>query len=197
MKTPVIVLPNLLLWAAVAICPAQVSRSVPKAEMTRQLEEIARVATIMVDGDVCRRITTKRALEFMVKVDPRDRALPGDNFDVNDEPYIQTKKTLIRLSRLASFPCDANLWMPLEGAPGKIQILIRNVHEMSQFWRGGVSQDTAPQMKTVLETGKRITVTDRPGWIAVLAPVYDSLGDIAGLVEVVSQERLNPQENVR
>jgi hypothetical protein len=68
---------------------------------------------------------------------------------------------------------------------------------MSQFWRGGVSQDTPPQMKTALETGKRITVTDRPGWIAVIAPVYDSLGDVAGLVEVVTQERLNPQENVR
>jgi hypothetical protein len=197
MKTPAIFLTNSLLWAVAAICPAQVGRSVPKAEMTRQLEEIGRVATVMVDGDVCRRIMTKRGLEFMTKIDPRDRSLPGDNFDVNDEPYIQTKKTLIRLSRLASFPCDVNLWMPLEGVPGKIQILIRNVHEISWFWRGGLSQDSPPHMKTVLETGKRFTLTDRPGWIAVLAPVYDSLGDIAGLVEVVSQEKLDAQEDVK
>jgi hypothetical protein len=31
---------------------------------------------------------------------------------------------------------------------------------------------------------------------SVLAPVYDSLGDIAGLVEVVGRDRPDPQENV-
>jgi hypothetical protein len=33
--------------------------------------------------------------------------------------------------------------------------------------------------------------------ISVLAPVYDSLGDIVGLVEVVSQARPDPRENVK
>ena len=178
--------------------PPPNNTAVTKQEMSRQLDEIGRVASAMVDGDVCQRIMTKRALESMRKKDPKDPYAGGDNFDVNDEPYNQTKKTLARLSRLAAFPCDVNLWMPVEEMPGKIQVLIRNVHEMSQFWRwGALTQDLPPQMKSVLETGKRATVTERPGWISVLAPVYNSLGDIVALVEVVSQENPDLQENVK
>ena len=41
----------------------------------------------------------------------------SDNYDVNDAAFIATKKTLIRLSTLASYPVDVNLWMPVPGAP--------------------------------------------------------------------------------
>jgi hypothetical protein len=54
-----------------------------------------------------------------------------------------------------------------------------------------------PQMKQVLETGRRVTVAEKRGWVSVLAPVYNSLGDIVALVEAVSQERLDPQANVK
>ncbi len=123
----------------------------------------------------------------MLQKDARDPWLAGDNFDVNDEPFIQTKKTLMRLARLCTVQCDVNLWMPVPSDPPRIQILIRNVYEMSQFWRwGDLYQEIPAMMKQVLQTGKRVTARDKPGMISVLAPVYDSLGDIlAGLVEVV------------
>ena len=166
--------------------------------MAKELDEVARVASVMVDGDLCQRIVTPRALEYMLKVNPKDRWIGSDNFDVHHEAYIRTKKTLIRLARLASFPCDVNLWMPLATEPPKIQILIRNSNEMSQFWPwGALHQDMLPQMKTVLETGQRVTVTGKPGWISVLAPVSNSLGDVVGLVEVVSQRQRDPRENVK
>jgi hypothetical protein len=168
------------------------------SEIARQLDEIGRIATAMVDGDAAKRIVTKRALESFHKVDPKDPWIASDNFDVNHEPYIQVKKTLIRLSKLAAFPCDVNLWLPVKGMPGRIQIVIRNVHEMSQFWSWGVlHQDTPPQMKAVLTTGKRVTVTGRPNMISVLAPVYDSLGDVVAVAEAVAQEKPNPRENVK
>ncbi|MCC7342862.1 MAG: hypothetical protein IT170_17405 [Bryobacterales bacterium] len=53
------------------------------------------------------------------------------------------------------------------------------------------------EMKAVLESGQRRTVRLRQNMISVLAPVYDSLGDIVGLVEVVASTRSNPQENVQ
>jgi hypothetical protein len=53
------------------------------------------------------------------------------------------------------------------------------------------------EMKRVLATGERLTVRKRPGMISVLAPVYDSLGDIAGLIEVVSRSHADPRENVK
>jgi hypothetical protein len=52
-------------------------------------------------------------------------------------------------------------------------------------------------MRQVLDTGRRVTVTEKPGWVSVLAPVYNSLGDIVALVETVSQKRLDPQANVK
>jgi hypothetical protein len=152
----------------------------------------------MVDGELCRRIVTPRALKYMFTVDPRDRWLAGDNYDVDDAAFIATKKTLLRLSRLVPFAVDVNLWMPTEGRPDKIRVVIRNVHEMSQFWPwGALYQDMIPQMKTVLESGKRVTVTDKPGWISVLAPVFDSLGDTVGVLEVVTQTQVDTHANVK
>jgi hypothetical protein len=76
--------------------------------------------------------------------------------------------------------------------------LIRNVHEMSQFgtW-GDLHQPMAPEMKRVLDTGERVTVSRRPGMISVLAPVYDTVGDIVCLVEVVSQAGPGSREDVK
>ncbi len=158
-----------------------------RASVARDLDEVARIASVMIDGDRCGRIMTARALESIARVDPRDPWAASDNFDVHHEPYIQTKKTLIRLGRLLDYPCDVNLWMPLPGERGKIQVLIRNANEWSQFWTWGkLVQDLPPEMKRVLEGGARETVTARPPFISVLAPVYDSLGDVVGLVEAVS-----------
>jgi hypothetical protein len=69
---------------------------------------------------------------------------------------------------------------------------------MSQFWNWGeLYGDMVPQMETVLKTGQRVTVTNKPGWISVLAPVYNSLGDVVGLIETVSQVKMDAHENVK
>ncbi|MBS1872535.1 MAG: hypothetical protein JSU00_04925 [Acidobacteria bacterium] len=162
------------------------------------LEQTARTASVMVDGDVCLRIETARSKSFATMKDPRDPWRNADNYDVDDEAFIRTKKTLMRLAKLCDSACDVNLWMPLASDPGRIQVVIRNVHEMSQFWPwGALNQEMPPEMKAVLTNGQRMTVRKKPGMISVLAPVYDSLGDIVGLVEVVSQTKPDPRENVK
>jgi hypothetical protein len=167
-------------------------------ELARELDEVARVATAMVDGDLCRRIQTPRSAGWMTRDHPRDKWFAADNFDVNHEAYTRTKKTLIRLSRLAKNPCDVNLWMPVETTPRRIQILIRNVNEMSQFWTwGALHQEMFPEMEKVLRTGERVAVRKRAGMASVVAPVYDSLGDIVGLVEVVGRLASDSHENVK
>jgi len=166
--------------------------------MQKELEDVARVGSVMVDGDVCQKIVTEQAKGFLFATDPRDRFLAGDNYDVDDVAFNTVKKTLTRLSHLASFPADVNLWMPIEGHPGKIQLVIRNRNEMSQFWNWGeLYGDMIPQMETVLKTGQRVTVTNKPDWISVLAPVYNSLGDVVGLIETVSQVKVDAHENVK
>jgi hypothetical protein len=165
---------------------------------TRELDDAARVASVMVDGDVCQRIVTPRAMEFMLRTDAADRFLASDNYDVNHSAFEAVKKTLIRLSRLVSFPADANLWMPIPGNPDKIRVVIRNANELTQFWPwGALYQEMIPEMASVLGTGRRIAVARKPGWVSVLAPVSNSLGDIVAVVEVASQRQLDPQENVK
>ena len=167
-------------------------------DFARELDNVARTGSVMVDGDVCQRIVTARALHSMLTKDPRDEWAAADNYDVEHEPYNRTKKTLLRLARLVDFPCDVNLWLPVPGKPGRIHVVIRNVHEMSQFWNFGVlEQAMTPEMKTVLESGRRVTVTQKPGWVSVLAPVSNSLGDIVGLIEAVAQTKPDPYGNVK
>ena len=172
----------------------------PEASVTMQkeLQDVAHVGSVMLDGDACQKIVTEQAKGFLFATDPRDRFLAGDNYDVDDVAFNAVKKTLTRLSHLASFPADVNLWMPIEGHPGKIQLVIRNRNEMSQFWNWGeLYGDMIPQMETVLKTGQWVTVTNKPGWISVLAPVYNSLGDVVGLIETVSQVKVDAHENVK
>src|SRR3954447_24380236 len=71
------------------------------AAVARELDSIARIATAMVDGDVCQRIVTTRAREYMLSDPSRDQWAAADNYDVNSGAFIATKKTLIRLATLA------------------------------------------------------------------------------------------------
>ena len=177
---------------------AKLSPEEAPSKMQKELDIVAHVGSAMVDGDICQKIVTQRARELMFASDPRDRFLAGDNYDVDDVAFNTVKKTLIRLSHLSSFPADVNLWMPIEGHAGKIQLVIRNKNEMSQFWNWGeLYGDMVPQMETVFKTGQRVTVTNKPGWISVLAPVYNSLGDVVGLIETVSQVKMDAHENVK
>ncbi|HYK91852.1 MAG TPA: hypothetical protein VE398_24010 [Acidobacteriota bacterium] len=177
----------LLIASALALAQDGDTAKRTKESVARDLDELARIASVMVDGDLCRTIMSKRSLDRMFVVDPKDPWAASDDFNVNYEPYIRVKKTLTRLSRLLPYPCDVNLWMPFEGRPDKIQILIRNVNELSQFWTwGDLTQDMVPEMKQVLETGARTTVMRKAGLVSVLAPVRNSLGDIVALLETVS-----------
>lgn len=165
----------------------------------RKLEQVARVATVMVDGDVCQRIVTTRALEYMLRNPSKDRWADADNYDVNDAAFVATKKTLIRLSNLADIPVDVNLWMPLKADLSLVHIVIRNRYEMSQFWPWGkLSQDTPAVMRKVLSEGVTETVSSGDsGYISVLAPVRNSLDEIVGLVEVVTKTPLDARESVK
>lgn len=174
---------SLLLCTCLAVLPVYAAAS---ANREHDLNQIARVATIMVDGDTCQHILTPRALAHMLHPDPRDKWQAGDNYDVDDNAFISTKKTLMRLALMAPYPVDVNLWMPVPTKPSTIYVVIRNHYNLSQFWNGKLQQKMPPVMQGVLKTGNDVTVTGKTGMISVLAPVRNSLGQIVGLVEVVS-----------
>jgi hypothetical protein len=183
----------LLLWPAAA---TQAVRNIK--DLSADLESVAKTASVMIDGDVCQRIVTPRAIEYILRNPSKDKWAAADNYDVDDASFIATKKTLIRLAQLVDYPVDVNLWMPLKPDFSLIHIAIRNRHEMSQFWQWGTLFGPTPApMRIVLQEGKRLTITSKPGFVSVLAPVRNSLGDIAGLVEVVARLEPDTRENVK
>ena len=183
---------------ASVVCIATMGAVLAQSPVVSELGRVARTATVMVDGDVCLRIETARSAKMLLEKDPHDPWKANDNFDVNDAAFIQVKKTLMRLAQLCPQACDLNLWMPVAADRSRVQILIRNVHEMSQFWKwGDLHQPMPAEMKSVLDTGKAITIRKRPDMISILTPVRDSLGDVVGVVEVVSRANVDPRENVK
>ena len=182
-----------LMLAVATCCHAGVDSA-----MEARLNFVAEAATAMIDGDICLKIETPRSVKYAQLKDPRDPWRAGDNYDVDHRAFLETKKTLARLAHLCATPCDANLWMPVSYAPEKVTIVIRNVHEMSQFWEwGDLERQMPPEMKHVLNTGEQVTVKRRPGMVSVLAPVRNSLADVVALVEVVTRATIDPQENVK
>ncbi len=114
---------------------------------------------------------------------------------MNNEAFIQTKKTLIRLAMLAPYPVNVNLWMPVP-TTHDIQLVIENKYNLGQYWTlGDLRQAMPPEMQEVLKTGKQAVYQETPGMVSVLAPVRNSLGEIVGLVEVVSSTLPPPQVN--
>ena len=183
------------LAAFIVLCSAPL---LAQSTLPAQLDSVARVASVMLDGDLARRIQTPRSVASMLETNPRDPWAAADNYDVDHVAFTAAKKTLIRLSHLCTTPCDVNLWMAVPSKPSRVQVLIRNVNEISQFWPwGALHQEMPPEMRRVLDTGERVTVQRRPGMVSVLAPVRDSLGDVVALVEVVAQAKPDPQENVK
>jgi hypothetical protein len=172
--------------------------AVGRQAMVRDLDHVARVASVMLDGDTCLRIQTARSAHYITVKDPRDPWRAGDNYDVHAQPFIETKKALIRLAHLCGTPCDVNLWMPEPGNAARMQIVIRNVHELSQFWNwGDLGQAMPAEMRRVIDSGERVSVSRKPGVVSVLAPVRNSLGDVVAIAEVVSQKNQDPRENVK
>lgn len=92
-----------------------------QAEAQRILDallELARVASVMVDGEQAKRIITDRAHYYLANPDTTYRFLSSDYYDVDAETFLRMKKMLLRLSMLVDFPCDASLWVRVKGRHG-------------------------------------------------------------------------------
>jgi hypothetical protein len=150
------------------------------------LSEVARVASVMVDGDEARRILTERAMYHIAHPDPDYRFLSADYYDVEHETFLRMKKTLLRLERLSEVRCDSALWIPVAGREGQVTLAVQN-GSLHRYYRFGQPAMEAPEEMARCVRRKETVVAplDHPSeTITVLAPVLDSLGDVAGVVEL-------------
>ena len=153
------------------------------------LSKVARIASVMVDGDEARRILTERAMHHLAHPDPDYRFLSADYYDVEHETFLRMKKTLLRLERLNDGPCSTALWVPVVGLDGYVTLAVQNgsIHRYYRF--GQAKMETPDEMRRCIE-GKATVVApleQSSQTITVLAPILDSLGDVAGVVELSAQ----------
>ena len=177
-----------------------------QAEAQRILDallELARVASVMGDGEEAKRIITDRAHYYLANSDTTYRFLSSDYYDVDHDTFLRMKKTLLRLSMLVDFPCDTSLWVRVEGladhalrqAQGGVSlsnpvtVAVQN-GGMKRYWQWAEEKrPLEPEMAECLATGKATAAPkdEARGLVTVLAPVSDSLGDVVGFVELTAK----------
>jgi len=149
------------------------------------LRDIARVASGVFDGEDCGTLLTERAMKFLAAgAVPGNKYAVGDNIDYDAPRFERAKKLLLRFQRLAPDGLEVQciLWAPVTGTSDKVVQEIFNGGPT----RWGLSTDAVdikPPMKQVMETGEPVELTDGDV-LTVLAPVRDSLQDVAGFIEV-------------
>jgi len=159
--------------------------------MLKAMEEVARVAATMVDGEEAKRIVVDRAFQHMANPNTQHRFMAGDYFDVDAATFLRMKKTLQRLALLLDFPCGTSLWVPVKGQPDHVTVAVHN-GTLHRYWTFGQLKCKADgDLAECLRAGKiaAVPLKDDDKWLTVLAPVRDSLGDVAGVVEITT---MNP-----
>lgn len=151
-------------------------------QLLADLREVARVASVMVDGELAHEIVTERAMGHIREPHPDHPFMSGDYYDVDHDRFLLMKQTLLRLERLVDGPCGSALWIPVSGTD-HVTCVVQN-HQWHRYYRFGVERmEPAPEMRRCLERGKVVAARTTREFVTALAPVFDSLGDVAGLVE--------------
>jgi len=155
-------------------------------KVTAELLEAARVAGVMVDGELAGKIISERAMRYIKYPNPRYRFMTGDYYDVDHDSFLLMKKTLLRLGRLVDFPCGTSLWLQVPGKKNEMTCVVQNF-KLHRYYRFGAgSQPAAPEMIKCLKTGEVVLAPAHKDLVTTLAPVRDSLGDVVGVVEFCS-----------
>lgn len=154
--------------------------------MQSALEEAARVASVLLDGDEARRIITERAIHYIANPDAQFRFLAGDYYDVEHAAFLRMKKLLLRIERLLPFECNASLWLLLDAPAGHATVAVQN-GSRHRYWKWGEEKrPLEPEMAECVRSGQVTVAPPAAGLLTVLAPVRDSLADVVGFVELTA-----------
>ncbi len=151
------------------------------------LHDVARAASIMFDGELCGQIVTERSWKWMRDFDPDDVWSAHDNYDVEHEPFVAAKKSLLRLQMLAADGVRAacSLWLPVPTLPGQVTCVIQNGGPARWHRFGHNHRPVPPAMQQARGSGGPAEVDPEGGDVlTVVAPVRDSLKQIVGFIEV-------------
>lgn len=153
--------------------------------ISSELLRVAEIATVIVDGDEASRILTDDAIFHLVHENTQYRFLSMDHYNVHIPTFQRMKKLLLRLERLSELAVNCSLWVPLlEG--DRVTLVVQNGNVNRYYRFGQKSLQTPDAMRSCLETGEPVSVgPDEERAVAtILAPVFDSLYDVAAVLEL-------------
>ncbi len=166
---------------------SDVKKSVDPQPVRDELTRLAEIAAGMLDGEEVKAIITEKAMNYIANPDPKHRYLSGDYYDVDHDAFLRTKKFLTRLERLGSVRLNGSVWVPVPGRE-EVTVAVQNGAHHYYYQFGQERLATPPEMKEVFQAGKITSAPVGPDdkFVAVLAPVRDSLGDVVGVVELTA-----------
>jgi hypothetical protein len=154
------------------------------------LSGLARIASVLIDGDEARRTITERAYFYATDPYPQHQYMAGDQFDVDLARHDRLKKFLLRLETLADLRCNAGVWMRLPGAPDRVTVACHNgaLHRWYRF--GESARALEPEMRACAEGGAVVIArpTAELRLVTALGPIRDSLGDVIGFIELTAAD---------
>ena len=151
---------------------ALVHRLKPPAENTRnlaaRLKEIARIGALFVEGD------------FLEDVFASGRDWKsGDDINFAHAPYIELKRTVLRIERIADFRCFATLALIRQDDPTKAEAVVCGMR--NPF--GIAPVVTTPAMRRCVKKGEIASETVN-GRLRAFAPIANSDGETIGFLMV-------------
>ena len=154
-------------------------------QVLEAVREIARVASAVFDGEICGRLLTPRAMDYLAgRVEAAGQFDVGDNIDYDAPLFERAKKLLLRFALLApeGLEVRCTLWEPVAG---RADLMVQSVYNGGPTrWPLKVeAHEAAEPMRRVMQTGQPVELTDGD-MLTVLAPVRDSLQDVTGFIEV-------------
>jgi len=156
-----------------------------------ELTRLAEIAAGMLDGEEVKGIITEQAMHWVANPDPVHRYMAGDYFDVDHEKFLRTKKFLIRLERMGRVRLGSSVWVRVPGTEA-VTVAVQNGSHHRYYRFGQTNLPTPPAMKEAFESRQIVPVPSaagpgaKDGFVTVLAPVRDSLGDVAAVVELTA-----------
>ena len=176
------------------------ARRLTLAQIGEELAEVARVGQVFMDGDWVRGAYFPHAQAFMT----------GDDMDFDPAACVPLKKTLMRLERLSRVPCSSTVWRRRPDVPSSGEAVHHGFMGSPQAGaKPGNRGYEPPKMSKELAAafkGRMVLKVDRRGpgarilhargrgvpargvkgyaTVQVYAPVKDSMGEVAGVLEL-------------
>jgi hypothetical protein len=183
--------------------PKSRGRKMSVQEIAAELAEVARVGEAFIDGELVRAAWMPYAQNFMA----------GDDMDYNEVTTTPLKKSLMRLERLSRVPCSTVIWRRRPDDPGSGEAVLlgsygspqtgnkpgnrgykppRMTRELAAIFVKGkgrvIKVDRSPAMHLLRMEMRGLGVPARGvkgrACVQVYAPIRDSMGEVAGVLEV-------------